>query len=109
MADIDLNHLASQNERVLAEIARLREEMDGLRDEMNVLTAIMTRIDRWIGEQSPPLPANDRRQRHRIPEAGTRLASISTGGPRRDVPAGASRYPPPRRRGGATGAIPPTL
>jgi hypothetical protein len=59
MADIDLNHLASQNERVLAEIARLREEMDGLRDEMNVLTAIMTRIDRWIGEQSPPLPAND--------------------------------------------------
>jgi hypothetical protein len=59
MADIDLNHLASQNERVLAEIARLREEMDGLCDEMNVLTAIMTRIGRWIGEQSPPLPAND--------------------------------------------------
>jgi len=30
--------------------------------------------------QGPP-PANDWRQRHRIPEAGTRLASISTGGP----------------------------
>ena len=38
---------------------RLREEMDGLRGEMNVLTAIMTRIDQWIGEQSPPPPAND--------------------------------------------------
>jgi hypothetical protein len=35
---IDFNHLASQNERILAEIARLREEMDGLRDEMEVLT-----------------------------------------------------------------------
>ena len=58
---IDLEHLASQLERVLAEQARiraeigdLRTEMGGLRHDIQVLAATLLRIDQWITAQTPP-------------------------------------------------------
>ena len=58
---IDLDHLASQLERVLAEQARiraeigdLRTEMGGLRHDIQVFAAMLLRIDQWITAQSPP-------------------------------------------------------
>ena len=58
---IDLEHLASQLECVLAEQARIRAEIDdlrteigGLRHDIQVLAATLLRIDQWITAQSPP-------------------------------------------------------
>jgi len=51
---IDLDHLASQLERVLAEQDRIRAEIGGLRDDIRTVAATLLRIDRWIAEQSPP-------------------------------------------------------
>jgi hypothetical protein len=51
---IDLEHLASQLERVLAEQARIRAEIGDLRDDIRVIAATLLRIDEWIGAQSPP-------------------------------------------------------
>jgi hypothetical protein len=58
---IDLDHLASQLERVLAEqdriradIGGLRDDIDGLRHDIRVIAATLLRIDQWIAAQSPP-------------------------------------------------------
>jgi hypothetical protein len=45
MAEPDLTFLARQSERILTEMANLRVEMSGLRDDMRVLTAMTLRVD----------------------------------------------------------------
>ena len=49
MADVDLNFLARQNERMLAEMSTFRGEMANFRDDMSVLTAMVTRVEDSLG------------------------------------------------------------
>jgi hypothetical protein len=50
--DVNLNFLARQQERLLNEMAVIRNDMAGFRDEMTVQTAIIMRLE---GSMSPVL------------------------------------------------------
>jgi Ni,Fe-hydrogenase III large subunit len=45
MTHVDRDFLASQIERILAELHSMREEMGGMRDEIRALSALMLRLD----------------------------------------------------------------
>ena len=45
MTDVDRDFLARQIDRILTELHSMRDEMDGMRDEIRALSALMLRLD----------------------------------------------------------------